>query len=71
MQFQPLTDREKRAIALWATLLAVLGVLDYNQRGASTLSEAHRALRRRIGKWGWRLVWVSFALWFLRHVEED
>lgn len=68
---QPLSDREKRACLLWGGLLAVLLGLDVQQRGASTLSEAHRAVRRRVGKKGWTVLWGAFATWFWWHVKED
>lgn len=68
---QPLSRREKRAVSLWGGILLALGLLDYNRRGDSTLSEAHRALRRRVGNKGWTVLWGAFSLWFWQHVKED
>ena len=68
---KPLNARERRAVSLWGGILLGLGLLDYNRRGDSTLSEAHRALRRRVGNRAWTVLWGSFAVWFWRHIKED
>lgn len=68
----PLTDRERRALRVWGAIIAGLSVYDYNCRGASTLSEGGRAVRRRTGKWPWRLAGSSLAAWFFWwHTERD
>jgi hypothetical protein len=68
---QPLSAREKRALTLWGGILVTLGAFDAQQRGRSTLSEAHRAVRRRVGAKWWTVLWGSFATWFWWHVKED
>lgn len=68
---QPLSDRERRACAIWSGILVALGILDYHYRGASTLSEAGRTVRRRVGIIAWTLLWGSFAVWFWDHVRRN
>lgn len=65
-----LSPREKRAITLWGGILVTLGLLDLQQRGASTLTEAHRAFYRRAGEKGWALGWGVFSIWFWQHVRK-
>lgn len=67
----PLNDREKRALKVWGAIIGLLGLYDFDCRGASTLSEACRAIRRRTGKHPWRLGASLLAGWFIwRHVED-
>lgn len=69
--FLPLTQREKRALTIWGSIFVLLGALDYEERGRGTLSEGHRFIRRRIGKWGWRGCLAAFFVWFCHHTEND
>lgn len=71
MPWQPLTERERRALKVWACVLGVLGAFDIQQRGASTLTEANRSIRRRVGLKRWTVGWALFAVWFWDHIRRE
>lgn len=67
---EPLNERERRALSLWAGIITALLAFDATQRGASTLTEANRAIYRRVGGTRWTVGWSSFAFWFVLHVKK-
>lgn len=71
MPWLPLNAREKRALAVWGVILSALGVFDASQHGASTLTEANRCIRRRVGLRRWTVGWSLFAVWFWDHIRRE
>lgn len=67
----PLTPRERRALTVWGAIVSSLLAFDIQQRGHSTLSEANRCVRRRVGLGRWTVGWAVFAIWFWDHIRRD